>query len=133
MKCDRELPCYQCTRGLRTCEYANFVNTNYDSDASELESPERLAKRSRYAMGLVGDGRNGRPASQGESLATLPANSSGLANVSARLERLERIVLGNSRLAHTHGAPATPQTYHSHHDSDGLPCRDQTFHTLVGL
>jgi hypothetical protein len=128
LKCDRELPCFQCARAPRICRYAEFVDTSYDSDQSDVESTRLSVKRSRHS---IGDVHNGRPSSRRGSLATLPENPPGLGDVYARLERLERAVLGSNAPARGHGAPVTLQPRRRRPDSDGLPSQDPTFLSLV--
>ncbi|KAK4040324.1 hypothetical protein C8A01DRAFT_15766 [Parachaetomium inaequale] len=105
LKCDRSVPCSQCTKGRRGCRYSELlVDTSHESDASDCESSERPAKRPHFHLAGAEDGHVRRPSTQTGSPGTLPLPPPGPDGIFARLERLETIVLGQKPVAHSHRA-----------------------------
>ncbi|KAI8625422.1 hypothetical protein F5Y19DRAFT_449977 [Xylariaceae sp. FL1651] len=109
LKCDRLLPCTQCQKTQRSCRYAADGEVGSPSDASDAETPDRALKRSRAPLSQDDSIRGSRAVPQ--------ANTAVLEDHSARLERLERVLLEKSSPftetssgSRSHRPVASPQT-----------------------
>ncbi|KAI1780368.1 fungal-specific transcription factor domain-containing protein [Hypoxylon cercidicola] len=94
LKCDRTSPCSQCQKAQRACRYAAEGEAVSLSDGSDVEVPERTAKRNRPAV-------NQEPVQRSTNYAAV------LEDHAARLERLERQLHGStSSIAESSATPA---------------------------
>lgn len=102
LKCDRLLPCSQCQKSQRSCRYAPDGEAANLSDGSDIESAERAPKKS--CLPIHYD-----TPSRGRDARSLQPTSSVLEDYGARLERLERMVLSNSKPSPDPSASTGPQ------------------------
>ncbi|CAJ2511219.1 Uu.00g068440.m01.CDS01 [Anthostomella pinea] len=89
LKCDRLLPCTQCQKSQRTCRYAADGDVASTSDGSDVETPERAPKRNCTLTTGQGPGYRASPVPP-------HASASMLDDHSLRIERLEKLLLGNT-------------------------------------
>ncbi|KAK0669994.1 fungal-specific transcription factor domain-containing protein [Cercophora samala] len=94
LKCDRVAPCSQCQKSRRPCRYTDQEN-GAGSDGSDGESGERPVKRPQHLASING-GDYPRPFSQSNGMEHYHKPQVGLDEMTARLERLERIIIEKS-------------------------------------
>ncbi|KAI1851753.1 hypothetical protein JX265_010987 [Neoarthrinium moseri] len=90
LKCDRLLPCSQCQKSHRTCRYAADGDVNNISDGSDAETSERASKKSCPPPSSDVPVRN-------RDRSVNPPATAVLDDYGLRLDRLEKIVLTNSK------------------------------------
>ncbi|KAI0467861.1 fungal-specific transcription factor domain-containing protein [Xylaria cf. heliscus] len=91
LKCDRLLSCTQCQKSQRSCRYVADGESGSLSDASDDEVPDRVSKRS--CISPNNDGNLRGSSSQPQSQSQPQASAGRSEDYSARLDRLERILL----------------------------------------
>ncbi|KAI0015807.1 hypothetical protein F4780DRAFT_44086 [Xylariomycetidae sp. FL0641] len=108
LKCDRLLPCSQCQRSQRHCRYAADGELGSVSDGSDAEAPERASKRA--CPPGEQDSAYQTPVYQAGSQASRGFGTSVLEDHAARIERLEKAVLGKapSTTSHSEGRSQRP-------------------------
>jgi hypothetical protein len=92
LKCDRLLPCSQCQKSSRNCRYAADGDVNNLSEGSDVEAPEKQPKKRCLTNNFEAASSSPRPR---DRTATVPIGI--LEEHSARLERLEKIVMSSIR------------------------------------
>jgi hypothetical protein len=109
LRCDRLQPCSKCGNKLE-CKYAEpGVDTSHESGGSDYGSSERPAKRPHFPLAGAEDGLVRRPSTQtvmsgspGTRVLAHPLVPPPPGDISARLERLETVVLGQKPVSHCH-------------------------------
>ncbi|KAK7977918.1 hypothetical protein PG996_003969 [Apiospora saccharicola] len=118
LKCDRLLPCSQCQKSQRHCRYAPDGDAANLSDASDAEVSERASKKNCVPTSATHEQtqRNRERPLAGSS------QHSVLEDHSARLDRLENIVLANAEKS----AYSTPSLRHQPLTSSSMTIRGLT-------